>query len=374
MHDETELAALKRVLERPRWGYGEEVSAFENEFAAFQGAPYCVSCTSGTTALEVSLRALGVRPGDEVIVPAYTFIATASAALAVGAVPSFVDVDESWCMDPAAAEAAITERSKVIIPVHFSGCMADMDRLLPLAESHGLKVLEDACHAWGTQWDGRGAGTLGHCGVFSFQASKNMTAGEGGAIVTTDEELARQAGAITNTGRVEGESYNVHTRPGTNARMSEFGAALLRAQLTRMEEQTRIREENAGRLTEALREIEGLTPQAGTGRETRRSYHLYCLRIDPESFGCTRAQFCAAAQAEGLPTGAGYTLPLYEQPMFTEYGAPCVKRPCPVVEDLCAHSGMFLGHQFLLGSAADIDDIVAICEKVKRQAGSIPAQ
>src|SRR5688572_27840574 len=191
IHDETEEAQLLDVLRSGSWWFGEKVRQFARDFAAFQGANYSVSCTNGTTAIETALRALGVVPGDEVIVPPYTFIATASAAVTLGAVPVFADIDpETLCLDPTDAARKTTSRTRAIIPVHVAGRFADMERINALANTHNLAVLEDAAHAWGSQWDGHGAGTLGRCGTFSFQVSKNITAGEGGALVTDDAELA----------------------------------------------------------------------------------------------------------------------------------------------------------------------------------------
>jgi dTDP-4-amino-4,6-dideoxygalactose transaminase len=366
-----ERRALNAVLESGKWWYGEQVAAFEAAYAAFQGAGYCVSCTSGTTAIEIALEALGVGADDEVIVPPYTFIATASAVARVGATPVFVDVDASWCMDPERIHDAITPRTKVVMPVHFGGRCCDMDRINAVARMNGLTVIEDACHSWGARWRDQGAGTLGLAGVFSFQMSKNITAGEGGAIVTNDEDFAETCRSLTNCGRSKGGRWYAHSRAGTNARLTEFQGALLHAQLSRLEVQTELRERNAALLNDALGRIEGLIPQPGDERITRRSYHLYCLRIDPGRFGCSRSVFVAAAEAEGLPVGEGYAVPLYEQPVFRDGDAPCVQHPCPVAEDLCYRSGMWIPHQILLGSEADMRDIIAIAQKLKARAGEL---
>lgn len=364
--DERERAALLEVLDSGNWWFGERVRRFEQGYAAFQGAAQCISSTSGTTALEIALQALGVQPGDEIITTPYTFVATTSAVIRLKAVPIFVDVDASWCIDPDLIEGAITPRTRGIIPVHFGGRICDMDRVNAIAEKHGLFVLEDACHAWGSRWKGRGAGVLGKCGVFSFQHSKNITAGEGGAIVTDDEDLALLCRSLVNCGRDPVKGWYLHVNFGTNARLTEFAAAILEAQLERLEEQTNRRERNAAVLNNALAEIEGLEPQAGDPRISRRAYHLYCLRIDPERFGCSREKFIEAARAEGLPIAAGYPVPLYKQPAFLQasfhnYNA-C---RCPVAEDLCERSGMWLRHALLLGSGEDMRDIVQIARKIK---------
>lgn len=371
--DDAERTAVNEVLESGKWWFGERVVRFEEEFAAFQDARFGVSCTSGTTALEVSLQALGIGRGDEVIVPAYTFVATAGAVARVGAVPIFVDVNETWCMDPDAAERAITSRTKAIIPVHFGSCVADVDRLGAIAQNHGLYLIEDACHSWGSKWKGKGTGALGDCGVFSFQMSKNLTAGEGGIILTDDEALADRCRAITNCGRVKGGIWYSHEMIATNARLTEFQAAILSAQLSRLEEQTLLREKNAAWLTEAISDIEGIVPQPGDARMTRRAYHLYPFRFDDKAFGCSREQFVEAARAEGMSLAAGYPLPLYKQPAFRtlqdgpDYDAFC----CPVVEDLCYRSGVWFNHVMLLSPPSDLEDIATIFHKIKDHAGSL---
>jgi dTDP-4-amino-4,6-dideoxygalactose transaminase len=375
IHGPEERGALLDVLESGQWWYGDAVAAFEEAFADFQGARCCVSCSSGTAGLEVALQALGVGPGDEVVVPAYTFVTTATAAMRLGARPVFVDVDDSWCMDPAAAADAISERTTTIVPVHFGGGMADMDRLREVAKRSGASLLEDACHAWGAKWRGRGAGTLGEGGVFSFQMTKNITAGEGGAVVSDDEDFAAACRSISNCGRAEGGAWYGHVRAGTNARLTEFQAALLQTQLARLGQQMALRDARAARLNEALAAIPGLRPQQAATQVTRRSYHLYGVRIDAYEFGCNRRQFVRAANAEGLPVEEGYEIPLYRQPVFEGLGAMDeFAAACPVAEDLAAHSGVWLPHSLLLAGETDIDDAVAICRKVKRHAHRLAAE
>lgn len=370
MFDDKERQAVNAVLESGKWWYGEEVRQFEAEYAAFQDAAHCVTCTSGTTAIEVVLQALGIGRGDEVIVPPYTFVATASAVARVGATPVFVDVDDSWCMNPALAKKAVTSRTKAIMPVHFAGRVADMDAFEEIARRNELALIEDACHSWGSKWKGKGTGALGDCGVFSFQVSKNITAGEGGAIVTDDPELAARCRSITNCGRMAGGQWYEHPLLGTNARMTEFQGAILRAQLSRLEEQTRVREKNAAMLDDLLADIPGLAPQPGDERISRRGYHLYCIRLDPDAFGCSREKLVAAAVAEGLPLGTGYLLPLYKQPVFASLhnGQDYAVCRCPIAEDLCARSGMWLPHTLLLGTDEDMNDVAAVLRKVQAHA------
>jgi dTDP-4-amino-4,6-dideoxygalactose transaminase len=371
--DDRERTALIDVLESGEWFYGDRVARFEEEYASFQDARFGISCASGTAAIEVSLQALGVGPGDEVIVPPYTFIATASSVARCGAFPVFVDVDESWNMDPDLVEAAITDRTKAIMPVHFGGRICDMDRFNAIGAKHGIPILEDACHSWGGKWKGKGTGALGACGVFSFQMSKNITAGEGGIILTDDEELAARCRSVTNCGRTPGGAWYEHSIVGTNARMTEFQAAVLSAQLTRLEEQTVVREKNGVFLTEKLGTIEGIIPQPGDDRITRRAYHLYCVRIDPGTFGCSRESFCEAAEAEGVSFSTGYGLPLHRQDAFAalQNGPDYSQCRCPVAEDLCSTSGMWCVHQILLGSEQDMQDIVDIFLKTKKHAAEL---
>jgi dTDP-4-amino-4,6-dideoxygalactose transaminase len=248
-----------------------------------------------------------------------------------------------------------------------------MDRLNAIADAHGLVVLEDACHSWGGRWKGRGTGVLGRCGVFSFQETKNITSAEGGAIVTDDEELADLCRSITNCGRAKGSEWYGHAYLGTNARLTEFQAALLSAQLTRLDDQTQKRQRNAAILRKGLSEMEGITLQPDDERITRRAWHLFCLRIDPDAFGCSRNRFVEAAEAEGLPIGAGYGRPIYAQPVFAEWegGVPYGSVSCPVTEDLCYRSGMWFDHEILLGSEADMADILGIFEKVHANASGL---
>ena len=370
--DDAERTAVAAVLESGKWFYGERVKQFEQEFAAFQDARFCVSCNSGTAALEIALQARGIGPGDEVIIPPYTFVATASAVLRVGAIPVFVDIDKAWCLDPPAIEAAITSKTRAIVPVHFGGRICDMDRINALAEKLGLIVIEDACHSWGGKWEGKGTGALGLGGVFSFQMSKNITAGEGGAILTDHEGFADQCRSISNCGRHKNGPWYHHINVGTNARMTEWAAAILSVQLSRLEDQTMRREQNAAWLNTELSGIEGLSLQPNSNRITRRAYHLYCLRIDPDTFGCDREQFVNAANAEGLPISAGYPLPLYKQPVFKNIpGYDYAKCSCPVAEDICYRSGMWFAHQLLLGAEADMQDIVTIVRKIKAHSAAL---
>ncbi|MCC6447001.1 MAG: DegT/DnrJ/EryC1/StrS family aminotransferase [Armatimonadetes bacterium] len=375
---------LNGVLESGLWCYGEKVREFEEKYAAFHGAAYGITCSSGTTALEAALLALGVGAGHEVIVPPYTFMATASAVLRVNAVPVFADIEpDTYCIDPADVERKVTDRTKAVIPVHLGGYIADMDRLWEIARKHSLWVVEDACHAWGSQWKGKGAGALGHCGVFSFQASKNINSGEGGIILTDHEDIADACRSYTNCGRVKGGAWYQHFVMGSNLRMTEFQAALLLAQLTRLEAQTVKRQESARILDDILGGAPGIRLSRPEPRMTRRSYHMYVCRIDQEALGVSRQRFLEACQAEGAPIYAGYSTPLYRNPLFDMAGSgpencpvscPYYGKPvdyagvsCPVCEAVCQDS-CWIPQQYLLADEQDIRAlgraICKVCENV----------
>jgi dTDP-4-amino-4,6-dideoxygalactose transaminase len=378
IHDGAEEAQVLEVLRSGEWWYGEKVRQFERQFADFQGAAYGVSCTNGTTAIEMGLRALGIVAGDEVIVPPYTFIATASAVVTVGASAVFADIDpETLCLDPDDAARKITRRTRAIIPVHVAGRFADMVRINELAESHNLSVLEDAAHAWGSQWEGRGAGTLGQCGTFSFQVSKNITAGEGGILVTNDKDLADLCRSFSHCGRTEGSAWYDHDNLGSNLRITEFQAAILLAQLTRLPEHVTRRERNAALLEEALAGIPAIKLLAPAPRMTRRSYHMYIFRVNEAELGVSRERFIDALLAEGVPASAGWYRPLYRNGVFANahVGPPHgIRAPlagmgvdyrdvsCPVCEQVC-RDAVWIPQNVLL---ADDSKILRLAEAIRK--------
>jgi dTDP-4-amino-4,6-dideoxygalactose transaminase len=378
IHNQSEEAALLEVLRSGEWWYGVKVRQFEREYAGFQGAAYGVSCTNGTTAIEMGLRALGVVPGDEVIVPPYTFIATATAVVTVGAVPVFADIDpETLCLDPDDAARKITPRTRAIIPVHVAGRIADMLRINEIAKSHNLAVLEDAAHAWGSQYEGRGAGTLGRCGTFSFQVSKNITAGEGGILVTDDKDLADLCRSFSHCGRAEGSAWYDHNNLGSNLRMTEFQAAILLAQLARLEGHIARRERNASVLDEALAEIPAIHQLAPATHMTRRSYHMYIFRLNQAELGISRGRFIEALQAEGVPASEGWYRPLYRNGIFANahlgprhgiraplagMGVDFRHVSCPVCEQVCGDT-VWIPHNVLL---ADEPQILLLAEAIRK--------
>ncbi|MCX8170371.1 MAG: DegT/DnrJ/EryC1/StrS family aminotransferase [Candidatus Bathyarchaeota archaeon] len=378
--DEREAKALLDVLNSGLWGIGgSKKREFEERFAKYQHAKYGVAVTSGTTALEISLKSLGIGCGDEVIVPSYTFMATAISVLYVNAIPVFADIDpETYNIDPKSVEQLISDRTKAILPVHIGGRPADMDALPSIAGKNELYIVEDACQAWGAEWRGRRVGAIGDIGSFSFQSSKNITSGEGGIIVTNNEELYIKAWSLHNCGRLPGKAWYEHYLPGANYRMTEFQAAILLAQMERFDRQTERRIENAQYLNNKLSKIDGVKPLKNDERITRHAYHLYIFRIEPEAFGgVSKATIAKALQAEGIPASVGYSKPLYKEP-YIEYFRRCplscpyygrqidysiVK--APVAERACYYEGLWLPQYVLLGSREDMDDIVAAFEKIK---------
>jgi dTDP-4-amino-4,6-dideoxygalactose transaminase len=377
--DDAERTLLASVLESGQWWFGEKVRAFEFAYASFQGARHAVTCTNGTTAIEMGLRALGVVEGDEVIVPPYSFIATASAVVTVGGIPVFADIEpDTLCLDPEAIGSKITARTRAIIPVHVAGCIASMDRINAIAEQHDLRVLEDAAHAWGSQWNGHGAGTLGQCGTFSFQISKNITAGEGGILVTDDEDLADLCRSYTHCGRMKGAAWYDHACLGSNLRMTEFQAAILLAQLGRIENQLRRREASAKILDQALQGLPGVRLLAPAPAMTRRSYHMYVFRVDEEALGISRQRFIEALNAEGLPASVGWYRPLYANDVFRNahlgpaHGirAPLANKgvdyrsvSCPVCEQVCRDT-VWIPQHVLLAESAEIERAAEAIGKV----------
>ena len=382
--DEEEQRVLK-ALRSGKWGKlnGDEVAEFERRFAAMHGCKHGIGVVNGTVSLRVALMAAGIRAEEEVIVPPYTFLATATAVVEANAVPVFADVDlETFNLDPAAVEAAITPRTRAIISVHMGGQPADMYALMGIARKHQLIVIEDAAHAHGASYQAHPAGSLGHMGSFSFQSTKNLTSGEGGIVTTSDDKLAEVCRSIHNCGRIAGGLWYEHHVMSGNYRLGEFQGAVLNAQLDRLEEQTRTRDRNGQYLAARLSRIPGICPQKRPRDCTRHSYHLFLLRIDAEAFGAPRDAILKALQAEGIPVCGGYALPLYRQPLFLnkafgpylpraaaklDYGAVS----CPNCEKICAEQGAWLEQSLLLGSQADMDDIARAFEKVHEHRGAL---
>ena len=380
--------ALTGLIRRGKWGRGEQVAAFESAYAALTGAKGCLATANGTSALIISLAALDIGPGDEVVVPPYTFIATVNAVLLMHALPVFVDTDiETFQIDARRIEAAITPRTRAIIPVHLGGSAADLDTILPIAAKRGIPVVEDACQAHLAEWRGRKVGTYGSTGCFSFQASKNLNSGEGGAILSGDEELLAACFRFHNNSRGRGNTGTdfSYARTGANLRMTEFQAALLQAQMTRLEEQSRTREQNAAYLSKRLAEIPGISPARMYDGCTRNAWHLYMFRYDARQFsGLPRATFLKALAAEGVPASGGYS-PLNAQPFLEQAlssrGFKAIypqdvlqswreRNRCPENDRLCREA-VWLTQTMLLGPRRDMDDIAEAVLKVRAHAEAL---
>jgi dTDP-4-amino-4,6-dideoxygalactose transaminase len=377
---EEEERGLLRALRSGKWGRleGEEVAMFERRFGEYQQARHAVAVVNGTVSLRIALLAAGIQAGDEVIVPPYTFLATATAVVEANATPVFADIQpDTFNLDPAAVEAAITARTRAIIPVHFAGLPVEMEVLAALARRHDLVLIEDAAHAHGAEYRGQRVGAIGQLGSFSFQSTKNLTSGEGGMILTNDEELAARCRSIHNCGRVPGGAWYEHRMMGGNYRLSEFQGAILNAQLDRFDAQAQIRERNGKYLAARLARVPGIRPQSRGSHCTRHGYHLFAFRLEPGVLGISRESFLGALEAEGIPCSGGYVLPLYRQPLFANlafgpYRGYESARPgldyrqthCPRCEAVCSAEGAWLEQRLLLGTQADMDDIVAAFEKV----------
>lgn len=381
--DDAERKALNEVLESRVWWRtpGTKTLEFEQAFARFHGARHGVAVTNGTAALEVAIAALGIGAGDEVIVPDFTFVATASAVLFANALPVLVDVlPDTYCIDPKLAEAAITARTKAIIAVHMGGHPADLDALTDLARRKGIALIEDSSHAHASEWRGKRIGSYGVAGTFSFQSSKLMTAGEGGMIISNDDTFERNARSVHDCGRMPGEWFYSHFIYGSNYRLSEWQGAVLRAQLGRLDEQTRKRHQNSRVLDRELSKIPGITPQKLDERCTRNGQYAYILHFSSNEFaGISTERFIEAMNAEGIPNQASYP-PLHELHMFRngEY------RKC--LSGLQAkEEHAYLKHSFsntqraawetvwipqpaLLGDEQDMHEIVAAISKIQRNA------
>jgi dTDP-4-amino-4,6-dideoxygalactose transaminase len=368
--DAEDESAVVDVVRSGQWWYvgGSNGTALEREFAEFQHARYGVTCTNGSHALEIALRALGVVPGDEVIVPAYTFIATATAVLLVGAIPVFADIEgDTLNIDPDSVESLISDKTRCIVAVHMAGRPADLDRLREIASKHGLRLLEDAAQAHAAAWRGTRVGAIGDAGTFSLQASKNLTAGEGGIIVSNDQAVADGAWSVMNVGRSRGGGWYEHNLLGSNYRMTEFQSALARVQLRRVEEQTLRREASASRLRSLLVDVSGITLPSRDDRITTHANHLFTFRYNPGEFGGMRyGEFIKALNAEGVPCSDGY-LPLYKGRPFANSvssAGPAASQYLPVCEQVCVDT-VWITQNLLLADPEEMDDIAEAIRRIQ---------
>ncbi|MEY2879034.1 MAG: L-glutamine:2-deoxy-scyllo-inosose aminotransferase [Verrucomicrobiota bacterium] len=380
--DDFDETALRDVLRSGKWGRGNgtKVAAFEKAYAELAGAMHCVATASGTTALLTTLASLDLGPGDEVVLPAYTFVATFHAVTASYALPVFVDTDAaSFQIDAQKIPAAITDRTRVLLPVHLGGSVADLDAINAAAAAKKIPVIEDACQSWMAQWRGRSVGLHGLAGCFSFQASKNLTSGEGGAILTDDADFAARCLSFQDQAR--GAKAPLTGR-GANFRLTEFQGALLLAQLSRFTAQQNKRNDNALYLASLLREIDGIEPARLHDGCTRSAWHLFMLRYRAEKFaGLPREKFLAALAKEKVSASGGYT-PLNLTPHVFSiaqsrhyrkiYGERAMadwvdRNRCPVNDQLC-NEAVWIGQTTLLNSRSEMDRIAEAIRKVQRNA------
>lgn len=383
--DTTDLQRVQAAVQSGKWGRldGNEVSEFEQRFAQMHGCKHGIAIVNGTVSLRLALMAAGLEAEDEVIVPPYTFYATASAVIEANMIPVFVDIDlDSFNLDPSSIEAAITPRTRAIIPVHFAGQPAEMDAINAIASKHSLLVLEDAAHAHGAIWNQRPVGSLADMASFSFQSSKNLTCGEGGIITTNDTSLAEKCRSMHNCGRIPTGVWYEHHIISANYRLGELQGALLNSQLERLEHQTMTRDVNGLYLAGKLSQLPGLYPQKRPAACSRHSYHLFMLRMDSAQLGVPRAAVLQALQAEGIPCSAGYGYSLHHQPMFRNkafgpYLAGAVDRldyskvHCPNSDLICRDQAIWLGQSMLLGNQSDMDDIYHAFEKIRENASKL---
>lgn len=361
-----DIAAVAEVMRSGRLTQitGGAVTAFEEAFARWHGIGQCVATSSGTTAIDTVLAALGIGPGDEVIVPAHTFIASATPVLHQGATPVFADVDErTFCLSPASVSERITGRTKAIIAVQLNGHPADLDALLEVAEPNGIAVIEDVAQAHGALYKGRKAGTIGVAGCFSFWEDKIITSGgEGGCVITADDALAERMRRIRHHGEgpVEGERAYYHLELGYNYRLTSMQAATGLVQLGRLDAYLETRRCNAAHLTERLTELEAIDPPFVADYAVH-SYYKYICRLRPEA-GVDAGWFVRAVAAEGVPISRRYPTPLPRQPVFRDGGFGATA--CPIAERLSGELFTLLVHPTV--TTADLDDVVEAIRKVLR--------
>jgi dTDP-4-amino-4,6-dideoxygalactose transaminase len=384
MSTKEEAAALEDVLTSTKWGGqpfpGKHATAFAKKFAQVHTAKYAQCVNTGTVAIQAALKAVGIRPGDEVIVPAYTWEGTVGPVLLINAVPVFVDVDaNTYCLDAKLIEKAVTPKTKAILPVHLGMRFADMDEILRIAQKHNLKVIEDCAHAHGGMWKGKGAGSMGDLGAFSFQSSKLITSGEGGAVITNNLEYMELVQSYINAGRAS-LSDQFHRRIiGFNYRLGEFQAAVLGPQLERLPQQAAIRENNMKHFEDRLQGTQGIALLKPDSRITRLAPYGYVFKYFADKVKDTpRAAFVAALQLEGIPCDGLFYEPVYKSSLFPVDSAdfPALswgrEKPldlrnmysCPEADRAAYHEAVWFPHQNFLGSTTDVDAIADAIHKV----------
>lgn len=391
VHDARDLEAAARVIKSGNWGGypypGPETRRFLKMFVELQGGGYPVAVANGTVTMEAALRAANIGWGDEVIVPAITFQATAAAPMAAGAIPVIVDIDpETYTIDPQAIRAAITERTRAIIPVHLAAQVADMDAIMEIAEEHNLIVIEDCAHAHGAKWRGQGVGTLGHFGSFSLQSSKILTSGEGGVLLCRTPESAAKAAGIINCGRSHDPETMQETGQafvfGGNYRMSEMACALAAVGLERFPAQAKQREEMLNYLEESLSEVSGVRLLKRDPRHTTRSFYQFIFAIEPKVFGAEHEEVCAALNAEGIPCDTGYPAMHHYalfQPQLSKLAVPSAfpeyfnfdEMDLPQAARAAEHEAISLEESIFRAGPQGVDDFIAALTKVQAHAAEL---
>ena len=388
IYDRSEEDSLSEVLHSSKWGRldGKVTAQFEAEYARMMGMKHCLATSGGTTALYTMLGALEIGPGDEVIIPAYTFVATYNVVVLNYALPILCDTDmDSFQIDTRKMEKAVTKETKVLMPVHMGGIPADLDKIMAVSQKYKIPVVEDACQAPGSEWRGKKVGAYGVGGAFSFQSSKNLNCAEGGAVTTNDTDFYNTCFSFHHQGHTANEATfgtGIGVR-ATNARMTEWQSRMLLAQMTRLQEQDRIRSENAAYLTQLFNEIKGIYPAKLYNGTTKVSYHLYMFRYDKAHFaGMTRDRFIEALRAEGISASTGYgrlnrdpyVLALQKNPHFLKiYGEKTMKQwaernQCPQNDKLTSDQALWFTQPMLLGPKQNMDQIAEAVRKIQKYA------
>ena len=389
IYNEKELNALTEVIKSGEWWcgapgahQGKNVWAFQEEFAQLQGSKYCVAVCNGTVAIEAALMALDVGLGDEVIVSDYTFVASASAVIATNAVPIFCDINpNTLVMDVHKIEDLITERTKAIIPVHLGGNPVNMDHLLEISQNHDLKIVEDCAHAHGSDFKGKKVGNWGDAGTFSFQASKVITSGEGGAIICNNDKLADDIYSYIDCGRKKNDYFYRHSSYGTNYRMTEYQAAILRTQMQKFSEQHILRNQNAKYLMNELDKIDGINAMKPTPGTTNLGWYVFPIVFEPIKFGgLTKSKFNKLLNDNGIPTDDCYP-PLHSLECFKnnnlkkgiDYskanwgGEKSNDTYFPIVSDIYSRSIEF-PQEMLLAPREKLDNVINFIRSLKNDA------
>jgi dTDP-4-amino-4,6-dideoxygalactose transaminase len=381
---ENVVDCLESLVWCRQYGDAEYVERFEEAFAEYHDAEHAIGITNGTAALEVALRTVGLHPGDEVIVTPYTWVSTAMSIVLGGGVPRFVDVEPAtYNIDPESLRETITDDTVGVVGVHYAGYPMDLDEIVPICEDHDLFLIEDCAHAQGSEWRGEKVGTFGQVGTFSFQQSKSLTAGEGGAVVVDDDRLAKIARSVHWMGRDPGGELG-HVLNSSNHRLSEFLGAVLLAQLDKLPEENGVRQENEALLVDELDDIPGIETKPRDDRITNRGYYCFNFKYDRESFaGVDRETFVEALQAEGVPASLGThaAQPLYRQPAFSREQLSAhvpadVELPnyrtmhLPGVEEI-ARRNVTLPHQLLLADEGGIRSVARAVEKLRDHADEL---